>query len=158
ADAGAISPDGNRVAFRSASGDDLWVASADGKQVIRVTSGGVRPRQIRWSQKHPGSVFFLDGGGTIRTANVGPPVPTPPEPGRVAFRAKVTVRRDEEFREMFAQSWRLLAEHFYDPAFHGVDWNGVRAKYAGLVKHVAMKEDLYALICLMLGELNASHL
>ena len=31
-------------------------------------------------------------------------------------------------------------------------------KYAGLVKHVALKEDLYALISLMLGELNASHL
>ena len=30
----AISPDGSRVAFRSpASGDDLWVASADGRQV-----------------------------------------------------------------------------------------------------------------------------
>lgn len=59
---------------------------------------------------------------------------------------------------MFAQSWRLLAENFYDPAFHGVDWTAVRAKYAGLVKHVALKEDLYALICLMLGELNSSHL
>ncbi|HEY1376288.1 MAG TPA: S41 family peptidase, partial [Gemmataceae bacterium] len=158
ADAGAISPDGNRVAFRSASGDDLWVASADGKQVTRATSGGVRPRQIRWSQKHAGTVFFLDGSGTIRTANVGLSAPTPPEPARVAFTAKLTVRRDEEFREMFAQSWRLLAEHFYDPAFHGVDWSAVRTKYAGLVRHVALKEDLYALICLMLGELNASHL
>ena len=58
-------------------------------------------------------------------------MPTPPEPAKVPFTAKLTVRRDEEFREMFDQSWRLLAENFYDPTFHGVDWNAVRAKYAG---------------------------
>ena len=31
-------------------------------------------------------------------------------------------------------------------------------KYQPVVKHIAVKEDLYALISLMLGELNASHL
>src|SRR5205085_1834075 len=155
ADAGAISPDGNRVAFRSPLGNDLWIATTDGRQVIRVTNGGQGPRQIRWS-KSGSTVYYLDGSGAIRVASVA--TPSPQEPGRVNFSAKLTVRRDEEFREMFAQSWRLLSEHFYDPAFHGTDWNGVRAKYAGLVKHVALKEDLYALISLMLGELNASHL
>jgi tricorn protease len=155
ADAGSISPDGNRVAFRSPATNDLWVATTDGRQVIRVTNGGQGPRLMRWS-KTSGTVYFLDGAGSIRIANVAGPAPT--EPGRVPFSAKLTVRREEEFREMFAQSWRLLAEHFYDPAFHGVDWSGVRTKYTGLVKHVALKEDLYALVSLMLGELNASHL
>jgi tricorn protease len=158
AEEGAISPDGHRVAFRSPAGDDLWVATVDGRQVVRVTNGGQHPRNIRWSLRTPGVVYFLDGTGTIRVANLGLPTPTPPEPLRVNFSAKLTVRQDEEFREIFAQSWRLLSEHFYDPAFHGVDWASVRTKYAGLVKHVALKEDLYALICLMLGELNASHL
>jgi tricorn protease len=153
ADAGAISPDGNRIAFRSSALNDLWFATTDGKQVVRVTNGGQSPRQIRWA-KTSASVYFLDGAGTIRIANVAAPA----DPVRVSFSARMTVRRDEEFREMFAQSWRLLAEHFYDPAFHGVDWTAVRAKYAGLVKHVALKEDLYALVSLMLGELNASHL
>src|SRR5262249_18947738 len=56
ADEGAISPDGNRVAFRSADpagGDDLWVANSDGRQIHRVTTGGQRPRQIRWSNRLP---------------------------------------------------------------------------------------------------------
>jgi tricorn protease len=71
---------------------------------------------------------------------------------------KLTVRSDEEFAEMFDQTWRYLAENFYDPKFHGHDWDAVRAKYRPLVKYVAMKEDLYALLYLMMGELNASHL
>ncbi len=70
----------------------------------------------------------------------------------------MTVRTDEEFTEMFDQTWRYLSENFYDVKFHGHDWDAVRAKYRPLVKHVAMKEDLYALLYLMMGELNASHL
>jgi tricorn protease len=59
---------------------------------------------------------------------------------------------------MFEQSWRALREQFYDQSFHGIDWYAVRTKYRPLVKHVVMKEDLYSLISLMMGELNASHL
>jgi tricorn protease len=51
-----------------------------------------------------------------------------------------------------------LNETFYDPNFHGADWKKVRTKYRDLVKHCAMKEDLYALVSLMIGELNASHM
>ena len=68
------------------------------------------------------------------------------------------VRQDETFAEMFEQSWRWLHDHFYDASFHGANWNRVCEKYRPLVKHCVMTEDLYALISLMLGELNASHL
>jgi tricorn protease len=78
--------------------------------------------------------------------------------GTIPFKVKMTIRRDEEFSEMFEQSWRALSDNFYDPKFHGVDWYAVRARYRPLVKHCALKEDLYAVISLMMGELNASHL
>ena len=74
------------------------------------------------------------------------------------FKVKLTVRTDEEYTEMFDQTWRYLSENFYDVKFHGHDWDAVRAKYRPLVKYVAMKEDLYFLLYLMMGELNASHL
>jgi tricorn protease len=76
----------------------------------------------------------------------------------VLFKIKMTVRTDEEFHEMFEQSWRALSDHFYDPKYHGVDWALIRSKYEPLVKQCALKEDLDALISLMMGELNASHL
>src|SRR5205085_9881548 len=79
-------------------------------------------------------------------------------PTTIGFSARMTVRRDEEFAEMFEQAWRALRENFYDPNFHGVNWGAVRHKYRPLVKHCALKEDLYTLISLMMGELNASHL
>ncbi len=156
AEEGAISNDGNKVAFRSVSnnGDDLWIASSDGSQIQRATTGNARPQQIQWSKKNTDVVYFRDGAGAIRLHRSG----GYGEPSTIAFKAKLVIRRDEEFREMFEQSWRALRENFYDSAFHGVNWDDVRKKYRPLVNHVALKEDLYALVSLMLGELNASHL
>jgi tricorn protease len=152
---GAIAPDGRRVAFRTAgqAGSDLWVANVDGGQMSRLTAGNQHPQQITWSKQATGRLYFRDGSGSLRMGMVGVG-----EPGRISFQAKLTIRRDEEFAEMFEQSWRALADNFYDPKYHGADWNAVHEKYRPLVKHVALKEDLYSLISLMMGELNASHL
>ncbi len=159
---GAISGDGAKVAFRSSQSDDLWVAGTDGKSLTKLTTGGLKPTQIQWSRGVLSSLlYFRDSKGSIRMtsaltgASSGPNAGTP---ALVPFEARMTVHRDKDFAEVFDQAWRLLNENFYDVNFHGVDWRGVRARYRPLVAHVAMKEDLYALIGLMLGELNASHL
>jgi tricorn protease len=139
------------------------------------------------SATRAGMVYFLDGTGTIRMVRAGTPSvppglaallggssPSPApiggsrfadsspfgasEPAKVPFSAKVMSQRQEEYSEIFDQSWRALSENFYDDQFHGADWKAVRAKYRPLVKHITQREDLNALISLMLGELNASHL
>lgn len=159
----AISADGAQVAFRALSGgDDLWVVSSDGKSLNRLTSGSQMPRNIQWSKKGTGTIFFLNGSGELRSTRTsfggfGPGGPVG-EPAKVPFSCKLTIKREEEFAEMFAQGWRALADGFYDPNFNGVDWKAVRAKYAAMVPHCATREDLYAAIGLMLGELNSSHL
>jgi tricorn protease len=154
----AISGDGAKIAFKATvdDSDDLWVANADGGAVNRVTTGNLRPTQIAWSRYFPGQIYFRDGAGNLRGVMIGGPVVVGPT--TVNFTAKMTVRQEELFLEMFDQSWRALNESFYDANFHGANWKQVRAKYRPLVKHCAMKEDLYALVSLMLGELNASHL
>jgi tricorn protease len=160
----AISPNGQQIAFRhSTSGDDLWVASSNGSSVTRVTLTNQAPRNIHWSRKSSGMIYFLNGAGELRTIRVSSPYGLSlssysSEPVRVNFQAKMTVKRAEEYAEMFVQCWRALSDQFYDAKYHGADWEAIRARYQPLVAHVAQKEDLYALISLMLGELNASHL
>lgn len=157
-----ISRNGKMVAFRGGTGreQDLWLASTDGSSVTRLTTGGIAPSLIRWTKG--GSIYFLDGSGALRhtmpAAAAFSAGGAPPAPSTVNFSARMTIRQDEEFLEMFDQSWRLLSDAFYDAKLHGADWRATREKYRCLVKHVAMKEDLYNLISLMLGELNASHL
>lgn len=162
----AVSNDGKRVALRAQQeGDDLWIAGADGATLSRITSSNLRPTQIQWSRYSSSTIFFRDWMGNLRSVSAGGGLPSgfgslsgSSSAQIIRFTAKMTVRRDEEFAEMFEQSWRALYENFYDPNFHGANWNTVRQKYRPLVKHCALKEDLYALISLMMGELNASHL
>jgi tricorn protease len=163
----AISSDGTRVAFRASShnGDDLWVASVDGNSLTRITNGNMHPQQIHWSRNVPDLLFFRDRLGQLRFLRVGSGVPGDPranlasaEPGKMPFSAKLTVRRDEQFLEMFDQSCRLLSETFYDPKFGGLNWQAIRAKYRPLVKQVAMREDFFSLVNMMFGELNVSHI
>ncbi len=154
---GCISPDGSKVAFRDARDHDLWVASTGGGQLTRLTTHHAAPRQIVWSKPRGALggdlIYYLDRDGAIHLmrsfGGSGPSLP---------FRIKMRIHTEDLYREMFDQTWRYLAEHFYDASYHGRDWKAVREKYRGLVKHIAMKEDLYSLLYLMLGELNASHL
>ena len=154
----AISSDGSKIAFRANVDDiqDLWLANADGGSVMRLTTGNLKPTQIAWSRYFPSQIYFRDGTGNLRTVMIGGPSVV--GPNTIPFTAKMAVRQDELFLEMFDQSWRALNESFYDSNFHGANWKQVRAKYRPLVAHCSMKEDLYTLVSLMLGELNASHL
>ena len=62
ADSAVISPNGGQIAFRhSSAGDDLWIASASGSSITRVTNTGQAPRHITWSKKSPGLIYFLNG-------------------------------------------------------------------------------------------------
>lgn len=161
-----ISPDGSKVAYRDLITRDLWVSSSTGGSMTRLTTGGIGPRNIVWSKRRTplgtpvDLIYFLDAEGNLRlgSSSTGEAKPgnagTPPLP----FRVRMTVKTDEMYQEMFDQGWRYLSEHFYDDKFHGSNWDEVKRRYRPLVKHVGMKEDLYALMYLMMGELNASHL
>ena len=164
----AISMDGARVAFTATSqgNTDLWVASTTGDTVTRITTGNLQPRQLTWSRRLPTVLYFRDGTGQIRIARIPSGTIAPPSGSAsksslhavLPFKARMTINNAAVHGEMFEQSWRSLADQFYDPKLHDVDWEAVRTRFRPLVKHVAQKEDLYALLYLMMGELNASHL
>src|SRR5205823_615575 len=120
----AISKDGSRVAFAATvqNRTELWVASANGESVTRVTTGNLRPRQIQWSRRLPSLLYFRDGNGQIQVARIPSGSISPPsslsssEPGTsssslyaaIPFKAKMTIKEDELHKEMFEQSWRSL--------------------------------------------------
>lgn len=64
----------------------------------------------------------------------------------------------EEWRQMFAEAWRLERDYFYDRGMHGVDWPAVRKKYEPLVDRVSSRTELSDLIAQMVSELSALHI
>jgi C-terminal processing protease CtpA/Prc len=63
-----------------------------------------------------------------------------------------------EKMEVFRQGWSYLRDNFYDPAFHGANWETVRAEYEPLIAGSRTPDEMRRLLQLMVGELNASHL
>ena len=58
---------------------------------------------------------------------------------------------------VFEKIWKDVDEHYYDPAFGGVNWKDIREKYLPLVEAVRDDKDFYALIDRMTGELHDAH-
>ena len=53
--------------------------------------------------------------------------------------------------------WKTIKEHHFDPTFGGVDWDGVRTRYAPKVAAATTDRQLHQLLQDMVGELKLSH-
>lgn len=65
---------------------------------------------------------------------------------------------NDEFSQMFYETWANVEENFYDETFHGVDWEEIKERYARYLPGINNRMDLRVLLNDMLGELNSSHL
>lgn len=63
-----------------------------------------------------------------------------------------------EREQIFDDAWRALNAGFYDPNFHGKNWQALRDKYKPVALSASTKEDFQYVFNLMLGQLNASHM
>ena len=152
-----ISPDGKWVALiaNAAGQGNIYIYSLDelsrepavAKQ-LTSTSGSKRFAQFSPDSKE---IFFIENG-RIGVVNLE---------GRarsLAVSAEMDVDFAREKMEVFRQGWSYLRDFFYDPAYHGVNWEGVRAQYEPLIAGARTSDEMRRLLNLMVGELNASHL
>jgi tricorn protease len=84
------------------------------------------------------------------------------EPGRQSGwvdldRVKVSIQPDSEWRQMFAEAWRLQREQFWVADMGGVNWQAVYQRYAPLVSRIGSRGELSDLMWEMQGELGSSH-
>ena len=149
-----VAPDGRTVAFAvPLEGErDLYKIRWDGKELSRLTTGGVDPSQLSFSEDGK-TVFYRTGKGTVGSVSLegkaGDPMP---------FAARVQVDRTAMRAQVFDEAWRELDRWFADPNFHGQDWKALHDRYRPLVLSAAARPDFDDAINLMLGELNASHM
>ncbi len=63
----------------------------------------------------------------------------------------------QEFLQMFDDSWRYQRDFYYDPGLHGVDWQAARDHYRPLAAKVHSEQELTAVVRELHGELAAGH-
>jgi C-terminal processing protease CtpA/Prc len=127
--------------------DELSKEPAVLKQ-LTSTSGGKSDMQFSADGKE---VYYLEQG-RIQSINVE---------SRQAKGISVTAELDVDFAkeklEIFNEAWEGQNKGFYDPKFHGVDWNAIKKEYEPFAAGASTPDELRRILNLMVGELNASH-
>ncbi len=62
-----------------------------------------------------------------------------------------------EWRQMYADAWRMHRDHFYDANLRGVDWKAVRTHYQPLLARVTDRFELDDLLAQTTANLGALH-
>jgi C-terminal processing protease CtpA/Prc/Tol biopolymer transport system component len=72
--------------------------------------------------------------------------------------AKMTIDRAGERKQIFEELWRSLNANFYDPDFHGQDFEKLKLKYQDRILNASTTQDFRDMVNEMLGQINASHM
>lgn len=152
-----ISPDGKTLLVTAAAegGFNLYTISleelARSRSPLQITSTPGFKSDAQFSPTSA-SVFYLENG-RIREVNLARrSIDT------VSLNIGVKSDFDDDKMEIFKQGWRYMRDHFYDPGFHGADWEAVRMRYEPYIRGSQNLEETRRLMNMMVGELNASHL
>lgn len=101
------------------------------------------------------NIYYLKRGGTLAKFKADA---DKPKPETLPFSAKMDIHHNQERQQVFEETWRSLNAGFYDPNFHGRDWNALRQKYQPRALAASTQQDFRDMANEMLGQLDASHM
>ncbi|MFQ5629956.1 MAG: PDZ domain-containing protein, partial [bacterium] len=108
-----------------------FMLSADGKKILTFNKGKYAIVELKPKQK---------ADKPLRTAEL-----------------EMQLDPRAEWRQLFADTWRLERDYFYDANMHGVDWQAMREQYGALIEHCETRWDVHYVLGELIAELNASH-
>lgn len=129
---------------------DIWSVSYDGKETKRLTTGGGHGA-LRISTDAKRAYFVRNGELTLMKLDANNAVE------KVTFTADLERDTRAERRAAFTQFWSAYNRRFYDPNFHGRDWEAIRKRYEPMLESVETRHEFASLLQMMVGELEASH-
>lgn len=130
---------------------DLMSIKWDGTEV-KTMLPKLSVSNLQWSKDGKYLYAVKKGGNLIKIKVDG----AKQEP--LGFSAKMDINHREERKQVFEEAWRRLRDGFYDPNFHGQDWDKLREKYYDRAINASTSQDFQYFYNEMLGQLNASHM
>ena len=151
----AISKDGETfyytTATSTAKGRDLYSIKWDGKELKEITKGGTNPTNV--TMDRDAKYLYYTKLGALGRIDIKTSLPEP-----LPFVAKMKIDYTAERTQVFEEAWRTIRDGYYDPKFHGNDWNKLHDKYKERTVNSSTSNDFSYMFNLLLGELNSSHM
>ncbi len=122
---------------------------ADNIGSFQLSSDGKKLLLVKWSKKGAGDMFIVDSGEKA-----------PEKMDKNQLRVsdwRLQINPQAEWKQMFADAWRMHREFSFDPGMRGVDWDAVYARYQALLARVADRNELEDLTGQMTAELGILH-
>lgn len=145
-----LSPKGDKLYYMAAfeGGYDLWQHDLKNNTtsiLIKGVGGLMNPGK-------DGEKVYIASRGAIKEISF-----KDAKVKDVPFESQFNWRPADEREYIFNHAWRQVKDKFYDPAIHGIDWDGYREAYARFLPHITNDYDFAEMLSEMLGELNGSH-
>ncbi|HEU0109258.1 MAG TPA: PDZ domain-containing protein [Flavisolibacter sp.] len=70
---------------------------------------------------------------------------------------EMVLQPQQEWKQIFNDTWRRYRDFFYDPGMHQVNWDGIRKNYAALLSDAITRWDVNNIQQEMISELSAGH-
>lgn len=150
-----ISQDGETIFFigtnNTEKGNDLFSVKWDGSDIKQLTRGGQSPSQLSFDSEYK-NLYMIKKGKLSRMDAKGS------NEESISHSAKMVIDYNTERKQIFDEAWRALRDGFYDPNYHGRDWEELKDKYKPWCLKASTQIDFQDMFNIMLGELNASHM
>lgn len=147
-----LSKDGEKLYYLTQfeNNYNLWetnIRTRETKQTARLNTG---PGSLEWD-KDMDNLYLLSRGSISKinlTAGSSSPI-------RIA--GEMRYDEQQERAHLFDHVYIRTKNIFYEPTFHGIDWDFMYEEYNQVLPHVGNSYEFAEMLSEMLGELNVSH-
>ena len=147
-----LSKDGEKLYYLSRFEDkmNLWSTNLRTKATKMEIKLGASSGSLEWDKEMKN--LFLLSGGKISKIDLAKS-----KKEDVKIKGEMAYDQAAERRVMFDHVWIRTNAIFYEPTFHGIDWNLMKTEYEKYLPSVGNSFELTEMLSEMLGELNVSH-
>ena len=147
-----LSKDASKLYYlaRFEGGYNLWVTDLRTKETKQGISLGSSGGSMVWDNKME-NLYLLSSG---RISKIDPESSS--QKG-ISISSEMDLDSKAEREYMFDHVALRTSKIFYEPTFHGIDWDMLTAEYQPKVAHTSNGYEFAELLGEMLGELNVSH-
>lgn len=147
-----LSKDGEKLYYlsRFEGRYDLWeteLRTRDTKKLISLNTGG---GSLVWDKEMEN--LYLLSSGRISKVNL-----SGGSTKGISISGEMEYDADKERQKMFEHVYIRTKNIFYEPTFHGNDWDMLYEEYQKYVPHTSNGYEFAEVLSEMLGELNVSH-